>query len=363
MPVAHIDLAVLRHNLELLRTRLGGGCQVLAAVKAGAYGHGTMPVARALEASGVSWFGVATPAEALELRRDGVRGEVLLFGPAFGGGIAELVEADVILTIANVESLEAIRRSGAPGRSRVHLKADTGMGRLGYPPDGALKLAREVDNDPLVELEGVWTHFAKADEADRTFTEAQISSFEGFLATLEREGIVAPVAHACNSAGLLAYPAAHYELVRPGIALYGYPPGYALAGHEPGLTPVMTITAPVTFLKRVREGTPVSYGATWRAPRDTTIATVRFGYADGYPRLLGNRGWATLHGSRVPVAGRICMDQLMLDVGDLEVSPGDRVTLLGPKGPTAAELGKLAETISYEMLTSVSPRVERVYSD
>lgn len=362
MPVAQVDLAALRHNLELLRRRLEPDCRLLAAVKAGGYGHGIAPVTRALEAAGVEWFGVATPEEALELREAGVVGRILLLGPAFAR-LAELVAAGVDLTVCDRESLEAIRRCGAPGAARVHLKVDTGMGRIGLPAAGALDLAKELANDRRVQLEGVWTHFAAADETDRSFTEMQLEAFRELLGELERLSIRPPLAHACNSAGVLAFPEAHLDLVRPGIALYGYSPSEEIVAFESDLRPVMTVTAPITFVKRVTAGTPISYGASWRAPHDTTVATVRFGYADGYPRLLANRGWATVHSRRCNVAGRICMDQLMLDVGNLDVSPGDRVTLFGPLGPTAAELGALAGTVSYEILTSLSQRVSRVYRD
>jgi alanine racemase len=362
MPTAHVDLGALRQNLELIRRRLEPGCRTLAAVKADAYGHGAVAVARALEAAGVEWFGVATPAEALELRAGGVGARILLLGPALAG-IAELVDAEVDLTVGDESAIEAIRRSRAPGSARVHLKVDTGMGRLGKPPAGALELARALAGDSRFELAAVWTHFAAADEADRSFTERQLAAFEVLLDDLESLSLRPPIAHAANSAGLLAFPQSHYQLVRPGIALYGYPPSEALRALEPGLQPVMTVSAPVTFVKRVPAGTPVSYGASWRAPTETTVATVRFGYADGYPRILANRGWARLHGRRVPVAGRVCMDQLMIDVGDLDVAPGDRVTLFGPDGPTADDLGSLASTVSYEILTSVSGRVARSYSD
>lgn len=361
MATANIDFTALRHNLELLRRRLQPGCEVLAAVKAGAYGHGAVPVARELESAGVAWFGVATPGEALELRQGGVDGRILLLGPVYEG-LAELVEAKVDLTVPNRPALDAISRSGATG-VRVHLKVDTGMGRIGLPPRGALELARELAAEARVDFQGIFTHFARADEPERSFTGRQIADFEELLALLERESIRPPLAHACNSAGLLAYPEACYQLARPGIALYGYPPSSELAHLEPGLKPVMTLSAPVTFVKRVAAGASVSYGGSWTAPRETTVATVRCGYADGYPRLLANKGWASLGGRRVPVAGRVCMDQLMLDVGDLEVEPGERVILFGPDGPRADELGELASTVSYEMLTSVSARVARLYSD
>jgi alanine racemase len=362
MPVAHIDLKALRHNLELLRARLAPGCQTMAAVKADAYGHGALPVARSLESAGVGWFGVATPSEALELRSGGIEGGVLLLGPALAS-LAELVEAGIDLTVADERSLAAIRSSGAPGRARVHLKVDTGMGRLGRPPAGALELARELADDSRVELVAVWTHFASADEADRSFTEGQLEAFAGLLAELERESLRPPIAHTANSAALLAYPESHFQLVRPGIALYGYPPSDVLAEIAPGLRPVMTVSAPITFVKRVSPGTSISYGGAWKAPTETTVATVRFGYADGYPRVLANRGWAGLNGDRLPIAGRICMDQLMLDAGELVVAPGERVTLIGPGGPDADELGSLASTVSYEILTSISRRVARTYSD
>lgn len=359
MPTAHVDLAALRHNLELLRSRLRTPCRVLAAVKANAYGHGAKGVAVALQDAGVDWFGVATPTEAFELREAGVRGRILLFGPSYRQ-VAELVAAEIDLTVADRASLEAIRASGAGG-ARVHLKVDTGMGRLGERTTEALELARRIADDRRLDLKAVWTHFASADEPQPDFTRGQIEEFDEFRQRLERESLLPPLSHACNSAGLLAHPEAHYQLVRPGIALYGYAPSEHLAHQCPDLRQVMSVSAPITFVKRVSEGTPISYGATWRAPRATTIATVRFGYADGFPRLLGNRGWASLGGVRVEVVGRVCMDQLMLDVGDLQPLPGDRVTLFGPGGPGADEVGELAETVSYEILTSVSPRVTRSY--
>lgn len=334
---------------------------MLAAVKANGYGHGAVPVARALAQSGVEWFGVATPDEALELRRAGIEQRILLLGP-FLSDAARLVEAGIDLTVSDGASLERARSGSAAGRVRVHLKVDTGMGRIGLPPTGALELARQIEADERLEFESAWTHFAAADEPGDRLTVRQIELFEGFVSELERHSMRPPLIHACNSAGLLANPECHYDLVRPGISLYGYPPSRALAGYAPDLKPVMTLTAPVTFVKRVAKGTPISYGASWRASRNTNIATVRLGYADGYPRLLANRGWANFSGARVQVAGRVCMDQMMLDVGELEPMPGDEVTIFGPDGPRADELGELAETVSYEILTSVSPRVERSYS-
>jgi alanine racemase len=361
-PVASVDLGALEHNLGRLRSRLKPGTAVLAAVKADAYGHGAARVAGRLLAAGVRWFGVATAGEALALRAAGIDADILLFGPVHDAAtLRRLAHADVALTLVDEASLEALRAAGAGRGVRVHLKVDTGMGRLGLPWARAVELARAVDAAPEVELEGVWTHLARADEPGRAPTLAQLERFDRLLDALREDGIEPRWRHAANSAGVIAYPEAHYDLVRPGIALYGYPPGDAVAALEQELRPVMRLQAPVTFVKRVAAGTPVSYGGTWAADRDTTIATVRAGYADGYPRLLSGKGFAALHGRQVGVAGRVCMDQLMLDAGDLAVQPGDTVTLWGPPGPSAETLARSIGTIAYELLTRVSARVPRRY--
>ena len=361
-PVATIDLGALEHNLGRLRSRLQPTTGVLAAVKADGYGHGAVRVARRLVAAGVRWFGVATAAEALALRSAGIDADILLFGPLHDPAtLRQLIHADVALTLVDETGLAALRAAGGERGVRVHLKVDTGMGRLGLPFAGAAELARAADAAPEVELEGVWTHLARADEPGRAPTLAQLERFDRLLHALREDGIEPRWRHAANSAGLIAFPEAHYDLVRPGIALYGYPSSDAVAALEHELRPVMRLEAPVTFAKRVSAGTPVSYGGTWAADRETTIATVRAGYADGYPRLLSSKGVATLRGHRVEVVGRVCMDQLMVDAGDLDVRPGDSVTLWGPPGPGAEALARSIGTIAYELLTRVSSRVSRRY--
>lgn len=364
-PHATIDLGALRANLALLRSRAATGVALLAAVKAEAYGHGLLPVARVLEASGVDGFGVATAAEALALRAAGSRVEVLLFGPV-RAAIAELVAADVALTVAHADDLRVIEAAGAAGRARVHLKVDTGMGRLGIGPSEAVALAAAVDRSPATELEGVWTHLAAADEpaatADGGATDLQLTAFATLLARLERDGLRPRWAHAANSAGLLVRPDAHHDLVRPGIALYGQPPSAWIAARTPELRPVLRLDAPVTFVKRVPAGTPISYGATWTAPRDTVVATVRMGYADGYPRALSSLAEAAHRGRRVPVVGRVCMDQLMIDLGPSgEAETGERVELVGGAAPAATALADAAGSFVYELLTGIGPRVQRRY--
>ncbi len=361
-PVATVDLQALEHNLGRIRRRLSGGTRVLAAVKADGYGHGAVTVARRLAERGVRWFGVATPEEAFALRAAGVSGDILLFGPAYRADtLRRLADEAVAVTLADGAGLEAAQAAGTARPLRLHLKVDTGMGRLGAPWQDAAALARRVERSPGLELEAVWTHFARSDESDRAPTLAQLERFERVLDALRADGITPPLRHAANSAAVFGFPEAHYDLVRPGIALYGYHSADAVQALEAGLRPVMRLQAPVTFFKRVPAGTAVSYGGTWVAPHETNIATVRIGYADGLPRLLSNRGSASLRERSLPIVGRVCMDQLLLDVGDLEVTPGEVVTLWGPPGPDAQSVARLADTISYELLTGVSPRVPRRY--
>ncbi len=359
-PWAEVDLAALAHNLERIRSRTVGGAGILAAVKADAYGHGAVPVARRLEQLGVPWFGVATGAEAHELRARGVTNNILIFGPVYEG-LAELIAAEVALTVVDEASLDAVRRADGGRAARVHVKVDTGMGRLGLVRSAATALAQAADTVDGIDLEGVWTHFAASDDPDTTHTKAQLISFREVLEALESQGIRPPLIHAANSAAIFAHPSSHFDLVRPGIGLYGYHSSAHIAALERDLRPVMTLRAPITFVKRVAAGTAISYGSLWRAPESTTVATVRLGYADGYPRLLSNRGVATWQGAELRIVGRVCMDQLMLDAGDHPVAVGERVVLFGRSGPDGEALAATIGTISYELLTGISPRVPRVY--
>jgi alanine racemase len=357
MPQALVSLSNLTHNLALVRSHLKSKTKILAAVKANAYGHGAIPTARHLESLGVDWFGVATSGEAIELRQGGIRGNILIFSPVYQH-IRELVDYGVSLTVANQESFEVIKISKAS--AGIHLKVDTGMGRLGLGWQEAAVLAKSIICSGF-ELEGVWTHFATSDDEHQEFARVQLESFEKFLGAIEHFKAQPKLLHTANSSAIFALPESHFDMVRPGIALHGYHSSPYIASLEPKLKPVMTLTAPITFVKRVKAGTPISYSHLWTAPKDTTIATVRIGYADGYPRLLSNKGEVWVHDRLCPIAGRVCMDQLMIDVGDLEVSIGDRVTLFGGSGLDAETLGNRCGTISYELLTSISPRVERVY--
>ena len=364
-PTAEVDLGALAHNLAMVRAALAPDIGVLAAVKANAYGHGVVGTSLELERRGVEWYGVAAPSEAFGLRDAGLTGGVLLLTPVHGRATIEaLVEEDVSLVVTDEGSLEAIfaalpQRPARP--ARLHLKIDTGMGRLGLGWRDAARLARLVDAEPRAVLEGVWTHLAASDDSDETFTLAQLDAFHSGVDAIRADGIEPGLRHVANSAAIFAYPEHHCDMVRPGIVLYGYYPAPRIEALAPGLRPVMRLSAPVTFVKRVPAGTSVSYDGLWRAPRETTIATVRIGYADGYRRGLTGTAAAGLRGAPVPVVGRVCMDQLMVDVGDAEVSVGERITLFGPGGPSAETLGRAIGTVSYEMLVGIAGRVARVY--
>ncbi|MCA9839002.1 MAG: alanine racemase [Trueperaceae bacterium] len=361
MATASISLKALTHNLERIRAYLEPETKLLTALKANAYGHGAASMAKHLESKGVNWFGVATTSEALELRFSGSQANILIFAPVYMG-LEELIDLDISLPVVDEASIQAVEQAAKHKKARVHLKVDTGMGRLGQAAQASVDLARQIDQSARLELEGVWTHFAASDDEDRAFTEGQIDHFQRFLVAIKREGIQPKLRHASNSSAIFAYPEIQLDMVRPGIAVYGYHSSPFTESLEPGLIPVLTLSAPITFIKEVKAGTSISYSSLWRAPRDTKIATVRIGYADGYPRLLTGKAEVLIQNQLRPVAGRICMDQLMVDVAELDVSVGDRVTLFGPELSAETLAGRIG-TISYELLTSLSARVKRVYTN
>ncbi len=358
MSTALVDLNALTANLEAVRAQLRPGTLVMPAIKADAYGHGAVRVARTLEQAGVTRLAVATAPELLELREAGVTCDIMLLTPALDM-INELADAGAIFTVSDDFALARLLRARVPKGTRVHLKVDTGLNRIGLPPEHAVELARRITDSQMLELEGVFTHFVAAED-DPAMTARQLERFEWTLSALAKDGITPALRHTCNSAGIFNHPEAHYDMVRPGIVMYGYAP---VPGMEvqARLSKVLHLIAPVISCKRVSAGTGVSYNHLWHAPSDTNILTIRCGYADGYRRLLSNRSWASLHGHRVEVRGRIAMDQMMLDSGDLTAEPGELVTLIGDPGPGADELGTLAETNAYDILSSLTRRVYRQY--
>lgn len=355
---AEIDLGAVQANLAAIRGHLDPAVRIMAVVKADGYGHGAVPVARAALRAGAAWLGVATVDEGLALRKARIAAPTLVFGPASTEEIAEAVRRDLSLTLISAESVPIVARGAGRRAARVHLKIDTGMTRLGVAPAEATTVARAAVAAGL-RLEGVFTHLATADEPGSEETRDQLTRFEAVLPRLRRR-FPRLLVHAANSAGAVLLPRSHYAMVRVGLAMYGLSP--ESVRERVSLRPVMRMRSRVVRTVRAQPGTAVSYGATYRVLRPTTIATVACGYADGYPRLAGLNGEVVLGADRVHIAGRVCMDYLMVDAGDRSVRAGEIVELFGD-GVSAEEVAAWAHTISYEIVCGVGPRVPRVYVD
>ncbi len=360
---AEIDLGALKENVRGLKNHIGEKTELLAVVKANAYGHGAPAVARAALEAGAGRLGVACPDEGVELRSAGIQAPVLVLGYTSPAEAPKAVLHGLTPTVNSLEHAKAVACASQEfGRvTPVHLKVETGMNRFGLDRAGVLALARAIEKMPSLRLEGAYTHFASADEADKSFTWRQFEEFMAVAGDLDIS-----MRHVANSAAILDLPETHLDLVRAGIALYGLYPSAAVS-RSVHLRPVLSLKSQVARVKELSECETVSYGRTWSAPCPCRIALVPCGYADGLPRLLSNRGSVVVHGHRVPIVGRICMDLSMTDVTGIEgVQEGDEVVVLGVQGQeaiTAEELACHAGTISYEILCGVSRRVPRVYSE
>ncbi len=357
--VAHIDLNALRHNLKLARACAGSGAAFLGVVKANAYGHGAVPVSRILEAEGIEALAVATPEEGIELREAGIKGGIYVFGGPFHAPGSAFQEYRLTPVLYNVEQFESLA-TGLSAELAVHLKIDTGMTRLGFLPGELPEALKMLRRFPRLQLNGIFTHLAQADTTSEGPTAEQYRLFSQVEAMARQLVPAAKIYHIANSAMILEGRLGGCAWARPGIMLYGANPHPRLKAGE-GLIPVMRFETEIVSLKTVPRGTAVSYGGTWVASRQSRIAVLPVGYADGYIRHLSNTGHVLLRGKRVPVAGRVCMDLTMLDVTDLkDASIGDKVQLWGP-GLRAEEVAELAGTISYELFCAVSKRVPRRY--
>jgi len=345
---------------------MAAGRKVLAVVKAAAYGHGAAEVSRRLLRLGADMLGVALVEEGKELREAGFDAPILVMGALFPEQCEELVSlrlTPAVFDLSFARTLDETARRLKTTTS-VHVKIDTGMGRIGVAPEKAAGMIEELRSLGAVEVQGLMTHFADADLRNKLFAERQMERFEGLLKTLGARGIHIPLVHAANSAAVLDFERALFTMVRPGLMLYGYDPleqGNAGAG----LRPVLSLTTRIAFVKRVPSGVPISYGRTFVTKRESIIATLPIGYADGYSRALSNRGAALVRGVRAPLVGRVCMDMCMIDVTDVPgVTAGDEVVLIGSQGNdriTADDIAALTGTISYEVLCAISSRVPRIY--
>lgn len=359
-----VDLAAIAANIRTVKGRLAQGVSFMAVVKANAYGHGMLRVAGTALAAGADRLGVARAEEALELRRAGIRAPVQILGEVLGADHGNVIAAEIDVTTGRADAIEALAAAGrtAGKHARVHLKVDTGMGRIGCSPAEALPLARRVMDDPDLTLAGVMTHYATSEKPSEPSFVSQLAVWRDVRATLVASGIAPDTWHCANSAATILTPETHDDMVRCGISIYGLHPGESTRSVVE-LVPALSLTALVTHVKRVEAGTAISYGHTWRAPAPTTIATVAIGYGDGFTRLLSGKAEAVIGGRRVPVVGRITMDQCMLAVpDDVTVRVGDAASLIGPDLP-ADELAEVLGTINYEIVCMLDDRLPRRYGD
>lgn len=363
--VIEIDLGAIGANFAALQ-KLAGPAKVMAIVKANAYGHGMVPVVRHLETCGAKYFGVAYIEEAVELRRHDVTAAILVLGGLLDTQIKYFIDFDVDITASSVAKLDAIEAAAAKAgkRARVHLKIDTGMERIGTHWYSAGKLLERAITTKHCEIVGIFSHLASAKEGDDNFTKLQL---ERFLETCEffpKHSAPMPIRHLAVS-GALTMPETYLDMIRPGIALYG---GYPTEESKKvlKLKPAMSLKTRVVYFKVVKKGAGVSYGLTWQAAQDTRVITIPVGYGDGFPRRMLNCGSALVHGKRYPIVGRVCMDQMMIDIGpDGEAYNGDEVVLLGRQGSeeiTVEQIAALVDGNPHEILSSFNQRIPRIYT-
>ncbi|MFF1563712.1 alanine racemase [Streptomyces sp. NPDC058293] len=368
---AEIDLAALRANVRSLRDRAPGAA-FMAVVKADAYGHGMIPCARAAQEAGAAWIGTATPEEALAVRAAGIEGRVMCWLWTPGGPWREGIEADLDMSVSGMWALdEVVAAARVVGRAaRIQLKADTGLGRNGCLPGDWPELVRSAvaaEREGLVVVTGLWSHFACADEPGHPSIAAQLERFREMVSFAEGAGVRPEVRHIANSPGTLTLPETHFDLVRPGIAMYGISPSPEIGTPEDfGLRPVMTLSASLALVKHAPGGLGISYGHHYVTPGETTLGLVPLGYGDGIPRHASGTGPVLIGGKLRTVAGRVAMDQFVVDLGGDEPEAGDEAVLFGPgdRGePTAEDWAQAAGTIAYEIVTRIGARVPRVYVD
>lgn len=367
---ADIDLDAAVYNMEQMHGNLKPGTKMMGVIKTDAYGHGAVQIGRELEKLDyVFGFAVATAEEALILRHCGVTKPILILGYVFPYAYEELIRADVRMTVFRPDMVKQINDCAAAigKKAAVHIKVDTAMSRIGVKPDeSGIALIRECLSMEALFVEGIFTHFAKADEKDKTAVHAQLRTYEAFLKRAEAEtGYVFPIKHCSNSAGIVELPEANMDMVRAGITLYGLWPSDEVSKEIISLKPVLSLKSHIVFVKEIPKGTAVSYGGTFKADKTMRIATVPVGYGDGYPRGLSNKGSVLIGGRRAPICGRVCMDQFMVDVTDIPgAKEGDPVVLIGSMGDeriTMEELGNLSGRFNYELACDLGKRIPRAF--
>ena len=367
---AKVDLDAILSNMEQMRANLHPGTKMMAVVKTDGYGHGSVPIATMLqEKEYMAGFGVATVEEAVELRNAGIKLPILILGYVFPNYFDILAEKEIRPALFREDNLSlmqaAAERCGK--KIKAHIKVDTGMSRIGIrPDDSGLSFVKKAAETEGIEIEGIFTHFARADETDKTSAHAQLACFENFVDRIERElGIHIPIRHCSNSAGVVEMPEANFDMVRPGITVYGLAPSDEVSKDRVKLAPALSLHSHIVFIKELEAGRAVSYGGTYVAEKTIRVATIPVGYGDGYPRSLSNKGYVLIHGKKAPILGRVCMDQFMVDVtGIPEAKEDDPVTLVGRDGEeviSAELIGELSGRFNYEFVCDLGKRVPRVY--
>lgn len=369
---AQIDLDAVESNAINLKANLPEHTKIMAVIKTDGYGHGSVPIAKRLESLDfVFGFGVATSEEAHSLRCAGIKKPILILGYSFPYSYERIVREEIRPAVFRADSIELLReaakKEGKP--VKVHIKVDTGMSRVGITPDReGLSFVRSLTGLREIEIEGIFTHFARADELDKTSALEQFDTFERFLHMIKKElSLEIPVKHCANSAGIMELPRTGMDVARAGIALYGLMPSDEVRRGIVPLKPAMSLYSHIVYIKTIHEGQSVSYGGTFTAQRDMRVATIPVGYGDGYPRSLSGRGYVLIRGKKAPVLGRICMDQFMVDVSHIpQAKEDDRVVLIGVDGGeriTAEELGALSGRFHYELICDLGKRIPRVYTE
>lgn len=366
---AVISLDAVEQNFREMRKNIAEDTKMIAVVKADAYGHGAVPIAHLIEGYDYIWgFAAATAEEAVHLRENGVTKPILILGIVFEEYYPELVRDDIRMAVCEYEEAEKLSKEAVLQNKTVHIHIalDTGMTRIGYAdiPESVEEI-KKIAGLPNLEIEGMFTHFSRADEYDRSPAMVQLERYQKFSDLVEAAGVEIPLHHCSNSAGIIRVPEANLSIVRAGITIYGIYPSSEVERDIVKLTPVMELKSHVTYVKDVPEGAAISYGGTYVADKKRRVATIPVGYADGYPRQLSNKGWVLIHGKKAPILGRVCMDQFMVDVTEIgDVKKGDEVTLLGRDGDefiSIEEIGDLCGRFSYEFACDISPRVPRIY--
>lgn len=367
---AHIDLDAVLFNAQSIHNAIAPDSQIMAVIKTDGYGHGAVEIARELEhLDYIYGYGVATVEEGIILRKKGMRKPILILGYVFREHYYDVVKYDIAPAVFTIDMARDLSKAAiiADKSCKIHFAVDTGMGRIGYQvsEESAAEM-EQISQLPNIIVEGIFTHFARADEPDAVaVTTKQIQLFNRMIQMLEQRGVAIPLKHCSNSAGIVSFSEANMDLVRAGVILYGMWPSAGVNHGQIPLKPAMTLLSHVAYVKTLPAGCPISYGGTYVTEKETTIATIPVGYGDGYSRGLSNKGYVLIHGKKAPIIGKVCMDQFMADVSEIpDVAVGDKVTLIGKDGDlelTLEEIGELSGRFHYEFACNLGKRIPRVF--